>query len=671
MKKIIYILTIALLAVVTGCEKEIGDRVPSPEGGVGPYFFNTEEAVELNPADNIKSYDVRVGRVNKKGAATFNIIVDAENTDEVFQVPATISFEDGVAETKLTVAFPDAEIGGTYNLQCSIEVSEEQQSPYGAGTTLSLSVSQVQWSEEHIGIIEDGIFGPFGVPNSPFYAKWKSTTFPNGLKRIRFIEPYRSYMTGVDEDGIADGFIMFDDNSAYSDIPGEYPLDITIKTDGKVVIGAQHLGVNVNSSYGILGVWTSAYGAFDDETDSVIVFNASALVLADENLDGLAYASKTSFWLSKEKYLKANISNTTITLTPSRGLPTGYTRVAVLFADNEGSYNFRNPDLLQEMTLDATTGDYILENVKGLVPEQQFRFLIAKEPAVDQKPEWSFDACEWKMTSDEYDTHTVGEAYSPVINTDITSWMVPTDFTLTTTTLPEGFTRVGVALLNPQTDGVTDVYEMEPTANANEYTTSIPHLLLENTLYTYVIAPEPKAGAPVDWEGTFGYRYPDDGTGSWFYTGVRAYTNVCTYTATSWLVEKEVNASITVTGGLPTGYVSLGVHILTDDGRDIIGTIPFEQDETNPELFTGKLLGRNGQPYLLAIAKEGKKFSTQEVELDPTDPDNSLYRFLDVSGDVTITTATANFNTLPDDPPAGVAPKRLDISPIKRHLEFQ
>ena len=115
-----YILALAAVSLTAvACVKEApfqpGD--PEEEGCYGVYFPAQESDLVRDPADE-KTATISVMRTNTEGAITVPVTV--VDTAGIFTVSPLV-FEDGQTESSISLEFPDAEVGVTYELSLSID----------------------------------------------------------------------------------------------------------------------------------------------------------------------------------------------------------------------------------------------------------------------------------------------------------------------------------------------------------------------------------------------------------------------------------------------------------------------------------------------------------------------------------------------------------------------
>ena len=130
----------------TACSDDI-EREPSPvvdPNCQGVYFSaDNNYELELEPEAALEMI-LTVERTNTESAATVKVEV-LSNTENVFEVPETVSFEAGEAEAPLTIKFPNAEIGVSYSY--SLKFEEGTYNPYADQLTyVSGSMIRIKWN---------------------------------------------------------------------------------------------------------------------------------------------------------------------------------------------------------------------------------------------------------------------------------------------------------------------------------------------------------------------------------------------------------------------------------------------------------------------------------------------------------------------------------------------
>lgn len=261
-KYFLFALTGGLLAF-SACSDDI-ERESSPlvpESCQGASFSAANKYdYELEP-EAAMELTLTVTREKTDGTATVGVEV-LDNTENVFEVPATVSFADGEKEAALTLKFPNAEIGTSYNY--ALKFVEGDYNPYLDKTVyVSGSVIRIKWNPLETAIYTDGMISTLYGVDYPlsWYVNAEYASFPDGSLRVRLNSPY-CVAENVDDNGIYDGYPYFDSESIVN--PNvKMQIDITGK---EAHIPAFKFGAFLNSSDGQL-LGGSAYGVFKGTKD--------------------------------------------------------------------------------------------------------------------------------------------------------------------------------------------------------------------------------------------------------------------------------------------------------------------------------------------------------------------------------------------------------------------
>ena len=205
--KIIFSILSVALMFLASCEDEI-QREPSPivPPNCQNVFFPTTNAtdLELEPTDPTR-IEVIVSRKNSKSAATVPLKVF--NSDDVFIIPETVTFDAGEETTSFVVTFPEAEEGIKYSFEIGIS-GDEYLNPYISDkTSIKISVIRIKWEDIGNGVMIEGIIPTLYNISVlyPFYVAIQKATLPNEI-RFRLLNPFKPMLLEeLDEYGIADG----------------------------------------------------------------------------------------------------------------------------------------------------------------------------------------------------------------------------------------------------------------------------------------------------------------------------------------------------------------------------------------------------------------------------------------------------------------------------------
>jgi hypothetical protein len=316
----IFLSIVGALFLFAACEESITDRESSPvmpDDCIGVYFPTTSMVVELEPVEPTQ-ITIDISRVDSARAVEVPITVDI-NTDDVFVVPAKASFAAGEKTTSITITFPSADEGVTYNLKLSV-LGDEYVNKYASALPyMTANVTRIKWNvtTEPFIYVEGTFLTFFGVERIPMYVETEKAEVGN-VVRYRFKNAYRIASPEPDADNIYDGYYY--NGPGDVDETRDYYIVIEIDEDGKVSMIPSELGVDwgygmfsIGSIYGNLSENINSYplGFFEEgEEGGVITFPANSLYIsmADYN-DGAGYpcANPTIIYTTKAAYIAANL----------------------------------------------------------------------------------------------------------------------------------------------------------------------------------------------------------------------------------------------------------------------------------------------------------------------------------------------------------------------------
>ncbi len=313
----IFAFIFAAALVLAGCKNEI-EREPSPEfpKDVKDVYFpvTDERGMEVDPSAGIYTYTVTIARKDSTGALTvpLNVVL---NTDSIFKVPASVSFEDGEAEAEFVIDFTGAKDGVTYYLDIQADMATVN--PYTEGYSEYLfSVTPIKWVKaEKPAIFNDALFsGAYGVPGYYWYVNYEYAELGGGNLRFRFADVYSSMGTGMDAYGVVDAF-PYNEEGDY-DAANVYYTIINVNADGDASMPIHDIGVDWgygNFAAGSTRLYLEEAGsdAVDDyadgylDEDGVITFAAGDVYLyisgyGPQLSDGIQY-----IYLDPEVYYAA------------------------------------------------------------------------------------------------------------------------------------------------------------------------------------------------------------------------------------------------------------------------------------------------------------------------------------------------------------------------------
>ncbi len=317
MKKILNILMIASVLLFVGCEDEISyEKGPLSSVEDAVYFLGDEMDIEIEPTDAEKTHEVTIVRTNYENALTVPLKV-VTNTDNVFKVPETISFDAGEEETTIEVTYQGLEAGKTYYLQFEVDQSKIELNPYKdcsvkktGNTALPIynaSITPIAWSETKMGVLVDGMVLPlYELEGVAWYVEYRTADLPSGKKKVRLLNPYNKYPTDENPDDA--GIYQACPWNAPADIDATKDYNFNMEIDGKdVSITDAYLGItwmqNTMMRFTVLSDKNGKKltGTYDANAGS-IVFEDDALVIWPGN--GKGYYASLSFFFTKEAYVK-------------------------------------------------------------------------------------------------------------------------------------------------------------------------------------------------------------------------------------------------------------------------------------------------------------------------------------------------------------------------------
>ena len=266
------------------------------------------------------------------------LIIEANPVFAGTAFPESISFEGG-SEYSYGIAFIDTSFvvnvkelpAGTY--QFTIAIPDEYcQGTLSSGSqtfTYQIIVNEPdEWDEAeiHQGVFVDQTVGPaFGLSAYAWYVKYQVVEQPDGSQKIRIHNPYASFDTSQDADGIFDGNPWTDDGDVDESRP--FNFDLLVSKEGEVTFPEiyTYLGIGwgtyteqcfVDYARGT-GV-SGTYGRYESEKGKII-FDAqdnSMLFGAGGKIYGIQanfvfYLSKDAFMADKEEPVVVDADVTT------------------------------------------------------------------------------------------------------------------------------------------------------------------------------------------------------------------------------------------------------------------------------------------------------------------------------------------------------------------------
>ena len=189
LNKILYGLMAVPFFALASCdnEEEYKPGEPDVDGCYGVYFPSQEIKTNYEPTEALE-FTVTAARKVEKGAISVPLEISG-NEKGYFELPSTIDFADGEAETSITVKFSKAPVGEQLSL--SIQVTDPQYvSKYSSfDASVSASVIIEKWNSLGKGKIRDDCFSTFYKTGNP---EWEVEILENDLQKgfYRLVDPY-------------------------------------------------------------------------------------------------------------------------------------------------------------------------------------------------------------------------------------------------------------------------------------------------------------------------------------------------------------------------------------------------------------------------------------------------------------------------------------------------
>lgn len=189
LNKILYGLMAVPFFALASCdnEEEYKPGEPDVDGCYGVYFPSQEIKTNYEPTDALE-FNVTAARKVEKGAISVPLEVSG-NEKGYFELPSTIDFADGEAETSFTVKFSKAPVGEQLSL--SLQITDPQYvSKYSSfDASVSASVIIEKWISLGKGKIRDDCFTTFYKTGNP---EWEVEILENDSQKgfYRLVDPY-------------------------------------------------------------------------------------------------------------------------------------------------------------------------------------------------------------------------------------------------------------------------------------------------------------------------------------------------------------------------------------------------------------------------------------------------------------------------------------------------
>lgn len=300
-----------------GCEDtnpiQPGESPQIEEGCMGVYFPTTNTKVfELEPTE-ATVIEITIARtlIDSLEAQEVTLVV-VENTDDVFEIPETITFAPEAESVTFEVNFPNAEEGKAYKLSLAVEGEKVVNKYSSLLPNVSTSVTRISWTtlEDPVIYVDGTIITFFGVELLPMYA-WGERAETSDVIKYRFKNVYK-YTAEKDEDGIYGGYPY--NVSKYPFADGEYTTIIEINKKTEAATMEPH-DIGLDWGYGMMSIGTILGNLSTNATayplgvisGDKITFPPSSLYIADDEGASVANKAPTLIYLTKEAYIADNL----------------------------------------------------------------------------------------------------------------------------------------------------------------------------------------------------------------------------------------------------------------------------------------------------------------------------------------------------------------------------
>ena len=255
--KFIYLL-LAVVGVVSfaSCQHEYADWAPgAADANAGVYFPDTQNLV-VEAGDT--SVDIPVTRVNAGEALTVSVRSEDVESCGFFTVPASVNFEAGSQDAKLTITFDGSKLVPGKQYPILIKLSDDSASQYGVSEYIFKIGIAEPWISLGMGIYRDDFLSPlYGGPSG---IMTEMEVFQHELEpnRYRLINPYSEAKVPYIIGGVPEDMTF----------AGEGYIEFVVVDQTKVYIPSSPLGFKLDVGTGQLEDFFLA-SVFADETTPI------------------------------------------------------------------------------------------------------------------------------------------------------------------------------------------------------------------------------------------------------------------------------------------------------------------------------------------------------------------------------------------------------------------
>ena len=168
------------------------------DGYADIYFPVASETEELDPADPT-THEVVVARRDTTNLSALTVPIEITNgSDSIFSITDAV-FAEGEKETKVTISFPEAKLGVTYEVQVAV-TDPKYASYYSNANMYKYAVTRVKWVLLGVGDLYDGFWFEDHLPTKVYMKDGDPNTF-------RIEDPFGAYANFLD--GNQSEFVTF------------------------------------------------------------------------------------------------------------------------------------------------------------------------------------------------------------------------------------------------------------------------------------------------------------------------------------------------------------------------------------------------------------------------------------------------------------------------------
>lgn len=285
---------VAVAGLFTACVEDT--EIAPGEFAVGPQVhFLSDATTNFTLTAEDEAVEIPVVRVETVGSIEVPVmVVVAEEDVELFTVPTSVVFADGVAESSLEIAFDRASMEDGKSYQVAITLDDPTMTtPYGnSSVTFTFSVPE-PYVLMGKALVWDGIVYPLytgEVPVDPFEVEvYEHLNYPgyiflkNLYTKMYPVEYFLDF--GLTEDQISK-YVSYPEEDVY------FVIDIT--NPNAVDVPVQKIGLSLGDGEMMVGMLSDAGGAaeadcFGTLKNGVISFPAKKMIIADNS--GTYYAN--------------------------------------------------------------------------------------------------------------------------------------------------------------------------------------------------------------------------------------------------------------------------------------------------------------------------------------------------------------------------------------------